>query len=199
MLYAVSEIVFFLLLATLLGVGLGWWMARSDRISVVAAMDRSGAHATADRELTEARGEIIQLAAKLAVATEAIRELEHEGTPPASTAQDTETINEIDPIEVFPQVPAAPAEVRAAGLRNDPADEDGVEPEPGIDVPVDEDASESDEDAVRVDDDGPRAEVPAIRTSKDRGGKRLSARVAEASVFSRSNRSAPKIKFDSDD
>ena len=56
MLYAVSEIVFFLLLATLLGIGLGWWMARSDRVSVVAAMDRSGAHAASDRELVEAMG-----------------------------------------------------------------------------------------------------------------------------------------------
>jgi hypothetical protein len=202
MLYAVSEIVFFLLLATLLGVGLGWWMARSDRISVVAAMDRSGAHAASDRELTEARGEIAQLTAKLAIATEAIRELEHEGAPSKSSVEDTATINEIDAIEVFPEVPAAPVELRSAGLVNESAAEDAVAPEIDSEMPVDEALPEIEADITPPDDveDGDlHSDGDFLRTSKDRGGKRLSARVAEASVFSRRERAAPKIKFDSDD
>ena len=197
MLYAVSEIVFFLLLATLLGIGLGWWMARSDRVSVVAAMDRSGAHAASDRELVEARGEIAQLTAKLAVATDAIRELEHEGTGPASTADDTETLNEFDPIEVFPEVPAAPVELRAVEPIDD---DDDVVPE--SEAPAAEADAEPEADAEQsepTEDVDPGSDEQILRTSKDRGGKRLSARVAEASVFSRRDRTAPKIKFDGDD
>ena len=196
MLYAVSEIVFFLLLATLLGIGLGWWMARSDRVSVVAAMDRSGAHAAANRELAEARSEVAHLTAKLAVATEAIRELEHEGTGPASTADNTETMSEADPIEVFPEVPAAPAP---------PIELHAIEPivdEPEVEDPVDEAPAELEEpvespEAV-VEDEDLGSDEQILRASKDRGGKRLSTRVAEASVFSRRDRTAPKIKFGED-
>lgn len=197
MLYAVSEIVFFLLLATLLGIGLGWWMARSDRVSVVAAMDRSGAHAASDRELVEARGEIAQLTAKLAVATDAIRELEREGAGPASTAEDTETLNEFDPIEVFPEVPAPPIALRAV----EPIESDD-EALADVEVPEAEVDSEPEADAEPPDtisDVDPGSDEQILRTSKDRGGKRLSARVAEASVFSRRDRTAPKIKFDGDD
>ncbi len=200
MLYAVSEIVFFLLVATLLGIGVGWWMARSERISVVAAMDRSGAHAAADRELAEARGEIEQLTAMLAVATEAIRELEHEGTPEESTAEDTETTTETDPIAVFPEIPEPPAEPPAV----EPPAVEPIDPgadvlaaPPIIDAPPEVEREDAPEDTP-VDDD-PGSDANILRASKDRGGKRLSARVAEASAFSRRDRSAPTIKFDSED
>ncbi len=201
MLYAVSEIVFFLLLATLLGVALGWWMARSERISVVAAMDRSGAHAASDRELVEARAEIAQLTAKLTIATDAIRELENEGPPPASTAEDTETMNESDPIEVFPEIPAAPVELRAVEPVVDEEDEDEVEVEAATEAEIETTTEpEPEEPKLELDDDvDPGSDVEILRASKDRGGKRLSARVAEASVFSRRDRAAPKIKFDSED
>ena len=116
MLFAVFEIVFFLLLATLLGALAGWWLARSGRVSVTKAMDRSGAHAAADRELASAREEIARLSTKLNVATEAIRELET-----GHRLRSPEPVSELD--ASLPEVPAAPAGLGATEERAVPTAE----------------------------------------------------------------------------
>ena len=70
----------------------------------------------------------------------------------------------------------------------------------GVTEPVVEAVAEPEEPVLEVEDDvDPGSDAEILRASKDRGGKRLSARVAEASVFSRRDRAAPKIKFDSED
>jgi len=173
MLYAMSEIAFFILLASLLGAAAGWWLARSGKVSVMKAMDRSGAHAAADRELDTARAEVAQLAAKLAIATEAIRELE------------TERVRSGPAI---PEVPAPPVELHsvstAAGTER--ADFGEVDAAPG--TPTDGPVADAPDDAA----------PPTFPTlsGRARGGKRLSDRVAEASpVLARPEREAPKIDF----
>jgi hypothetical protein len=190
MLFAVFEIVFFLLLATLLGAFAGWWLARSGRVSVTKAMDRSGAHAAADRELASAREEIARLSTKLNVATEAIRELEtgHRRRTP-------EPVSELD--ASLPEVPAAPAGLRATEERAVPS-RSSADASDGADTAST--ASTHTESDVTVTVAG--SEDPLSnglnRGGRTRGGKRLSERVAEASPFMKPDRPAPTIKFDDD-
>ena len=186
MLYAVSEIIFFLLIATVVGGVAGWWLARSGKISVSAAMDRSGAHAASSRELDAANSEIERLTAKLSIATDAIRELEAEGgAAPELPAE---------PPQSLPEVPAAPVALTAI------ATDDVAEPESAEDDEPEDDAevvSTGAADTGAAGDDIDADEF-IVESVKAKGGKRLSTRVAEASVFSRAERSAPKIEFKSD-
>jgi hypothetical protein len=191
MLFAMSQIVFFLLLASLLGGAAGWWLARSGRISVTAAMDRSGAHAAADRELESARAEIDRLQAKLAITTEAIRELE---TGEVATEVETPSMSEfaepaslVEFARTIPAVPGAPVELRAVE-DHDQADE--PEASAAEDAPA--------HVAIDVEDDAGSNDF-AIRSVRDKGGKRLSDRVAEASTLSRPDREEPTIKFEDSD
>ncbi len=204
MLFAVSETVFFLLLASLLGGAAGWWLARSGRISVTKAMDRSGAHAAADRELVAARAEIERLSTKLAVATEAIRELE---APGGETAPNETAVNPVIAEEI-PEAPAPPVELRAVtddeattAESADEGEEDVADDE--IDEPavtVEDTSNETAEMSVAMDadDEDPGSSDFIVKSARARGGKRLSERVAEASVFSRPRGGSRKIEFEGD-
>ena len=192
MLFAVFEILFFLIVASLLGGAAGWWLARSGRVSVTKAMDRSGAHAAADRELASAREEIARLVSKLNVATDAIRELEtgEHGAVTARTA---------DLEAGLPQVPVAPVELRAVEapeapvLASAPAS-DGTDTAATAATHAESDVS------VRVaGSEDPATNGVIARSARAKGGKRLSERVAEASPFARPDRAAPTIKFDEDE
>jgi len=205
MLFAISQIVFFLLLASLLGGAAGWWLARSGRISVTAAMDRSGAHAAADRELGSARAEIERLQAKLAIATEAIRELETGEVAAEPEANPESGSDAPAPLVEFarrlPAVPGAPVELRAVADQDDQDDAEDAGEGPSDEDAADEasgDSAAPDDVAIDVEDDLGSNEF-IVRSVRAKGGKRLADRVAEASALSRSERSEPTIKFDDAD
>ena len=174
MLYAVSEILVFLLIATLLGIGIGFFVARNSKVSVSRALDRSGAHAAADRELAASREQIERLTRRLAVATEAIRELE--GAPVRKSEVDgnvstlDETSDEGD---------------RRSGHEWNDAVAAADEFDEVVDGLIDRDRREDRaETAIRFDPPDPDDAYSTETGSSSKGGKRLAARVAEASEFS---------------
>jgi hypothetical protein len=211
MLFAAFEIAIFLALATLLGGAAGWLLARSRKVGVARAMDRSGANAAADRELEIARAEIVRLNSKLRVATDAIRELEQAAAPPNGEVHD---------LDAIPDVPAAPPEL----VESDPADaieivsngtdtttevtaenEAEVEliaspvPEGGALDPDDGGHAADPEDDVAVAEttgEGDEMAGDAKEAGSSGGGKRLSSRVAEVASAARLERPAPTIRFD---
>jgi hypothetical protein len=66
-------------------------------------------------------------------------------------------------------------------------------------LPPDVEAAATGSEATGATGDDVDADEFIVESVRAKGGKRLSERVAEASVFSRSDRGAPKIEFTSTD
>jgi hypothetical protein len=172
--YAAAEIIIFLLAAAVVGGGIGFGLAKANKISVARAFDRSGAYAPAERELAAARDQIDVLTARLAVATAAVRELEAERAasaprpePVVATLHD-EDDDYVDYLDGFDE---------PRSLADDPA----PLPSPSGLRAL---ASVPEERRVGItfgpEDTGHSAPAPEANGE----GKRLSERVAEAAAFS---------------
>jgi hypothetical protein len=224
MLFAAFEIVIFLLVATLLGAAAGWSLACARKVGVTRAMDRSGAHAAADRELEIARAEITRLNSKLRVAADAIRELEGSAAPSNGEMRD---------LHAIPKVPAAPpelddshvaeigetvsdgadthseavaedeAEFEVEGFAAAPDDENLAELEAAVDSGAQPDAGTEFEADSGIAAGDPAAAGESAQpvhaggqTSTSPGGRRLARRVADAESAANSERPGPRIRFD---
>jgi hypothetical protein len=172
--YAASEIIFFLLAAAVVGGGIGFGLAKANKISLARAFDRSGAYAPAERELAAARDQIDVLTARLAVATAAVRELEAERaasaprSEPVAATRDEENGDYVDYLDRFDE---------PAGLADDPAP---LPSPPGLRAVAS--ATEERQVGISFGPEDTGHSGPAPEANGD--GKRLSERVAEAAAFS---------------